>query len=256
MERIDDNYPMQLARSLMRLRRLSVHDVAERTGISLANIEAFLGGIQTTLSEKSFTALFSTLGVEHNGLNSERVHSWYVELSHFNNRKNLLPLLTALPLLGQHGAMALQRRRGVTPILIKAENIRVVLFVKGPAFSRPTVSDMGLTPGVFAGHDKTRHVPAYYQELIFTESLRSNYFDLILEGDFTNESIELLRITALEYDVTISTLMDAVTGGRLPAVSAVGEGADEDRDTGTTGMHKVLSLFRGGEQTELQVGAK
>lgn len=207
-------YPIQVARALMALNRLAVHDIAERAYIQLENIEAFLSGFPTVISDPSMDKLFGVLGMNSKGLDKERVHFWHMDVSRTKNKRNLLPLVTLLPLIGEHSAMTLQKQGRITPVLIKGQDIRIVLFVKTPYFVRVTPEDLGLTPGSFDGVKNVNAITRYYQNIIFEQKLRINYFDLILKGDFRTESFELLRMAALEYDITITDLLSYVTNKR------------------------------------------
>ena len=203
-------YQLQVARSLIAMQGLTVAEVAERTGIQQDNLEAFLIGVTAALSPRSSISLFRYLGVEEGGLSADIVHFWKIGVGRMNNARQLMPLATVIPLIENHSAMALKPKNGIVPVLIKSGEVRVVLYVKVPRLHNVNVSDLGLTPGTFQGHNKVHSVPDYYYELIFTGALRPSYFDLILEGDYINESIEVLRIVALEHDITISQLVGMV----------------------------------------------
>lgn len=203
-------YQLQVARALIGMQGLTVAEVADRTSIQQENLEAFLSGVTAALTNRSTVALFRALGIEGGGLITEAVHFWHIKMSRMNNNKNLLPLATMIPLFENHTAMALPPRKGMVPVMIKSGDIRIVLFVQVPKLYNLNVSDIGLTPGAFQGHNKVNSVPDYYYDLIFSAALRPAYFDLILDGDFVNESIEVLRIVALEHNITISDLVQMV----------------------------------------------
>lgn len=249
-----ENYPLQLARALISLRHFSVYDVVSRTGILHSNLESYLTGADSALSAKSFARLFKFLGVEPTGLSPDVVHFFHVRIGRVKNHKNLLPLTTILPLLENHSALALPPRGSLMPVLIKAENCKVVLIVRKPRFVSLTVSDLGLTPGTFQGHDKTRDVPEYYRDLIFSESLKPNYFDQVLGGNFIDEDIDLLRIVALEHDVTISELVRYVCSKEEDAEGMLAEhdhvelsddevSAIDDKELGHGARRSVLVQF-------------
>lgn len=203
---------VQTLRALMALHSLTVSDMSERTFIPQENIEAFLSGATASLSDPSFNEVFRSLGVDEQGdLVTSRVHFWHVKMKRTRNKENLLPLANMLKQIGEHSAMALEKRNKITPILLKANDVRIVLFVHGPSFMRINVADLGLNPGSFIGNHKTHSVPKYYYDLIAMCALRPNYFDLILNGTYLNEDIDLLRMVALEHDVTLSELVNYVT---------------------------------------------
>lgn len=205
-------YPIQVARAAMALKGLSVMDIAERTDVQKVNIEAFLRGFTNAISIESADMIFRNLGIDSTGLSRSRVHFFNIKLGRFNANRSLMPLKTLMPLIGTHGAMTLGKVNGVTPILIKSDaGHRIVLLVKSRKFHTVTPQDLGLTPGSFEGNQNVANIPAYYYELMFANNLKPNYFDLILTGDFRMESIDLLRIVALEYDITLSEIIASVT---------------------------------------------
>jgi len=202
---------VQTLRALMALHGLTVADLSVRTFIPKENIEAFLSGVTASLSDPSFNEVFRSLGMSDSGeLVDTRVHFWNVKMKRARNKENLLPLNNMLKHIGEHSAMALAKKNNVTPILVKAGNTRIVLFVHGPRFMSINVADLGLNPGAFAGNHKIQSVPKYYYDLISMCALRPNYFDLVLNGTYINEDIDLLRMVALEHDVTLSELVNYV----------------------------------------------
>jgi len=202
---------VQTLRALMALHGLTVSDLSTRTFVPQENIEAFLSGVTASLSDPSFNEVFRSLGMSESGeLVSTRVHFWHVKMKRARNKENLLPLTNMLKLIGDHSAMSLEKKNNITPILIKAHNAKIVLFVHGPVMMRINVADLGLTPGAFAGNHKVNSIPKYYYDLISMCALRPNYFDLVLEGTYINEDIDLLRMVALEHDVTLSELVHYV----------------------------------------------
>ena len=202
---------VQTLRALMALHGLTVSDMSQRTFIPQENIEAFLSGATASLSDPSFNEVFRSLGMTENSeIMTTRVHFWSVKMKRSRNKDNLLPLTNMLKHIGEHSAMALEKKNNITPILLKSKDVRIVLFVNGPRFMRINVADLGLNPGSFTGNHKTQSVPKYYYDLISMCALRANYFDLILDGTYINEDIDLLRMVALEHDVTLSELVKHV----------------------------------------------
>jgi transcriptional regulator with XRE-family HTH domain len=205
-------YPIQVARAAMALKGLSVRDIAERTDVQKVNIEAYLRGFTSAISIESADMIFRNLGIDSTGLSRTRVHFFNIKLGRFNTSRSLMPLKTLMPLIGSHGAMTLGKVNGITPVLIKSDaGHRIVLLVKSKAFHKVTPQELGLTPGSFEGNQSVATIPDYYYELMFANNLKPNYFDLILTGDFRTESIDLLRIVALEYDITLSEIIANVT---------------------------------------------
>lgn len=202
---------VQTLRALMALHGLTVSDLSVRTFIPQENIEAFLSGATASLSDPSFNEVFRSLGMSENGeLVNTRVHFWHVKMKRARNKENLLPLTNMLKHIGDHSAMALAKKNNVTPILLKSNNTKIVLFIHGPRFMTVNVADLGLNPGAFAGNHKVQSVPKYYYDLISMCALRPHYFDLVLDGTYINEDIDLLRMVALEHDVTLSELVNYV----------------------------------------------
>jgi hypothetical protein len=215
---------VQTLRALMALHRLTVSDMSARTFIPQENIEAFLSGATASLSDPSFIEVFRSLGMDENGvIVSTRVHFWHIKMKRALNKENLLPLTNMLGHIGEHSAMSLDKKGNITPILLKADGLRIVLFVSGPRFMRINVADLGLNPGSFAGNHKVKSVPNYYYDLISMCALRPNYFDLILDGTYINEDIDLLRMVALEHDVTLSELVQYVIRNDQRAVEVTKE---------------------------------
>lgn len=202
---------VQTLRALMALHGLTVSDLSVRTFIPQENIEAFLSGATASLSDPSFNEVFRSLGMSESAeLVDTRVHFWNVKMKRTRNKENLLPLTNMLKHIGDHSAMALNKKGNITPILLKADKTRIVLFVHGPLFMKVNVADLGLNPGAFAGNHKVQSVPKYYYDLISMCALRPHYFDLVLDGTYINEDIDLLRMVALEHDVTLSELVNYV----------------------------------------------
>lgn len=207
----DEKNQVQTLRALMGLHGLTVSELSQRAFIPQENIEAFLSGATASLSDPSFKEAFRSMGMtESEELIDTRVHFWRVKMKRTRNKENLLPLNNMLKHIGNHSAMALSKKKNITPILVKAENIRIVLFVQTPMFMTVNVADLGLNPGAFAGNHKVQLVPQYYYDLISMRALRPNYFDLVLNGTYINEDIDLLRMVALEHDVTLSELVNHV----------------------------------------------
>lgn len=202
---------VQTLRALMALHGLTVSDLSARTLIPQENIEAFLSGATASLSDPSFNEVFRTLGMSETGeLVNTRIHFWHVKMKRARNKENLLPLTNMLKLIGDHSAMALVNKNNITPILLKSNDTKIVLFVSAPRFMSVNVADLGLNPGAFAGNHKVQSVPKYYYDLISMCALRPHYFDLVLDGTYINEDIDLLRMVALEHDVTLSELVNYV----------------------------------------------
>lgn len=233
---------VQTLRALMALHGFTVSDMSERTFIPQENIEAFLSGATASLSDPSFNEVFRSLGMtEGNELVNTRVHFWHVKMKRTRNKENLLPLANMLKHIGEHSAMALEKKNNITPILLKANDVRIVLFVNGPRFMRINVADLGLNPGAFAGNHKTHSVPKYYYDLISLCALRPNYFDLILNGTYINEDIDLLRMVALEHDVTLSELVEYVARNDKRALQDVeAEAAPVSSESSVITLHSSV----------------
>jgi hypothetical protein len=203
---------LQLLRALCSLNGLRVDDIVERSHIPHENVEAFLTGATAALSDEGFRTLFSMVGVDDDfKLDPNKVHFWEMKMSRFKNYQNLLPLTNARSILGEHQALCLQKGGNVQTVLIRSEHVRVVLNVRIPPFYNLNVADLGLTPGPFEGSSKISQLPAYYQKLLAEKAIRPNYFDLILDGTYVNEDLELVRLSALEHDITLSELVTYIT---------------------------------------------
>lgn len=212
MTNVNENlYPIQVARALMVLKSLSVTDVALRNGIQQANVEAYLRGFTTAISIESADMLFRSLGVDSNGLSTNKVHFMSMQVGRIKAKNMLMPLKTLMPMIGEHGAMTLPKKGGVTPVLVKStQGHRIVIFVKAPIFHKVTPQELGLTPGSFEGTQNVETVTDYYYQLLLDQNIKPQYFDIILRGTFKAESIDLLRIVALEYDTPLSEIIDMV----------------------------------------------
>lgn len=227
-----NNYTQQVARALIKLRRLTVSDVAHRAGVNLNNLTMFLMGNNTVLSEQSFDSIFRLLGVEATNegprFTGSRVHFLHLDISPINRARSLAPLKLVFPLIGTLNAMELREHKGITPVLIKNSDVRIVLMLRKPAIGRMNLSEAGLTPGVFPGRDKVQDMPAHLMGLIFGEHLKSAHFDLIMDGNYANESIEVLKMVALEYNITISDIVSLIApSDDREAVVAEAEQTDE-----------------------------
>ena len=205
-------YPIQVARALMMLKSLSVTDMAKRNDIQQANVEAYLHGFTNAISIESADLLFRSLGMDSNGLATNKVHFLSLRIGRMKSKSSLMPLKTLMPLIGEHGAMTLAKKGGVTPVLLKSvQGHRVVIFVKAPWFHKVTPQELGLTPGSFEGSQKVEAITDYYYQLLLNQNIKPQYFDIILRGTFREESIDLLRIVALEYDIPLSEIIEMVT---------------------------------------------
>lgn len=246
---------VQILRSLMGLHGLTVSDLSTRAFIPQENIEAYLSGVTASLSDPSFNEALRSLGMDTNGkLVDTRVHFWHIKMKRSRNKDNLLPLTNMMKHIGEHSAMALDKKNNIMPILIKAGNTRVVLFVHGPRFSKFNVADLGLNPGAFAGNHKVHAVPKYYYDLISMCALRPNYFDLVLNGAYINEDIDLLRMVALEHDVTLSELVTYVV--RNNKRTAVFEGQSIATESPILALHQPLSTVLDITQASTQHSAR
>ncbi len=238
-------YPQQVARGLIAMKRLTVGALATSTGITQNSLIAFLQGNDAALTEQSFETLFRFLGIvpteDGARLASDRVHFLHLNLPRFGMQKAIETFQIIFPLVDSLSAMELPEKKGVTPIFIRSENVRICLFLRKPAFSRIGMSDLGLAPGMFKGHDKTKLIPEYYAELIMTEQVKPNYFDLILEGDFQYDSIEALKVVALEHDVTIRDITEWITGHARDGEMKGREVLIQDENTHH--YNRVVSLF-------------
>lgn len=205
-------YPIQVARAAMALKGLSVRDIADRTDVQTTNIETFLRGYTEAISAESSNIIFNTLGFDSSGLALNRVHFFNISIGRpGKNKRALMPITTILPLIGTHEAMALKRVNGMTPVLIKSDaGHRIVILVKASRFHRVTPADLGLTAGTFDGTKTVESITDYYYQLLFSNNLKPKYFDLILNGDFRSESVELLRMVALEYDLPITEIIAGI----------------------------------------------
>jgi len=212
MTDVNENlYPIQVARALMMLKSLSVTDIAQRNDIQQANVEAYLRGYTNAISIDSADMLFRSLGMDSNGLSTTKVHFLSMKIGRIKAKNMLMPLKTLLPLIGEHGAMTLGKKGGVTPVLIKSkQGHRIVIFVKAPIFHKVTPQELGLTPGSFEGSQNVESITDYYYQLLLDQNIKPQYFDIILRGTFKAESIDLLRIVALEYDTPLSEIIEMV----------------------------------------------
>lgn len=203
---------LQLLRALCALNGLKVTDIVERTHIPHDNVEAFMTGATAALSDESFTDLFDLVGVNKDfKLQGDKVHFWEMKMDRFKNYMNLLPLNNARSILGEHQALCLQKVGRQQTVLIRSSEVRVVLNIKVPRFYNLNVADLGLTPGPFEGSSKIAQLPGYYQKLLSEKVIRPNYFDLILDGTYVHENLELVRLSALEHDITLSELVGYIT---------------------------------------------
>lgn len=220
---------LQLLRALCALNGLRVAEIVERTRIPQDNVAAFMTGATAALSDESFNELFELVGVTQDfKLQTTKVHFWEMKMNRFKNYRNLLPLSNARSILGEHQALCLQKSDRQQTVLIRSSEVRVVLTIKVPRFYNLNVADLGLTPGPFEGSSKIAQLPAYYQKLLSEKVIRPNYFDLILDGTYVHENLELVRLSALEHDITLSELVGYITrNDKRNAATEAAETADQ-----------------------------
>lgn len=241
MEEYD--YARQAARALMTLRQESIREVCAATGISEQTLACFLKGHDVALSDASFHLLFQHLGVsateEGAKLAPNRVHFFHMSSAAFKKRRHIAMFRTLLPLMDGVCALQLPRHKGVTPILVRGPRSRIVLLVRSGRIGGITMQKLGLVPGSFRGYETIAQIPEYYRDLLINKQVRANYFDLILEGSFKNESIDLVRLVALDRDVTLSEIVASLVQGK------VGPSGDRSVMIDETAYYqeKVVQLF-------------
>ncbi|MEW5890932.1 MAG: hypothetical protein AB1768_18270 [Pseudomonadota bacterium] len=241
MEEYD--YARQAARALMTLRQESIREVCAATGISEQTLACFLKGHDVALSDASFHLLFQHLGVcateEGAKLAPNRVHFFHMSSAAFKKRRHIAMFRTLLPLMDGVCALQLPRHKGVTPILVRGPRSRIVLLVRNGWIGGITMQKLGLVPGSFRGYETIAQIPEYYRDLLINKQVRANYFDLILEGSFKNESIDLVRLVALDRDVTLSEIVASLVQGK------VGPSGDRSVMIDETAYYqeKVVQLF-------------
>lgn len=240
-----ENYAREAARALIALRRESVRTLCTATGIGEPTLRWFLErGADEALSDGSFAALFAHLGVVATQagprLAPERVHYLHISGVPLVREREVRMFRALAPLLGAVSAMELPNCRGIAPILVRGGQTRVVLLVRTGLAGRVPLAKLGLLEGAFRDRASAMRTPRHCLELIATRQARRNYFDLILHGDCANESIELLRMAALDRDVTLGTLLERLKAGsgETPREEEAGE-ADLARGA------SVLSLAPG-----------
>lgn len=212
-------YARLAARALMELRRNSIGDVAAATGIGEAVLACFLKGNDTVLSDASFHLLFAHLGVsateEGAKFAPDRVHYLHLSGDPFLKRRHIRMFRVLLPLVDGVSALELPRYKGITPVLVRGPKARIVLLLRNGPIGGIGLRALGLAPGSFRGHESIGEVPAGYLDLLARKQVRANYFDLILQGSFAAESIDVVRLMALDYDVTLSEIVAWLAEGRL-----------------------------------------
>lgn len=216
------DYPRKVAIALMQLRGLDAAAVAAGAEINHDLLKLFLSGHPSALSEQSFDALFHFLGLQPCGesavLASSKVHYFTVNCGLFGNRQVFAGLRTIQPLIKGLFGMSLHTAGRNQIFLLRGDETRIVLHVRQPLVQRVSLSDVGIPPGAFRGYDKIRRIPAYYQTLLTTRQLTPRYFDVVLSGNYENESLELIRLAALEHDIPLSEVFTWVAAqARQPA---------------------------------------
>ncbi len=211
------NYARDAARALIALRRESVREVCTATGIGEPTLGWFLEhGADEALSEESFAALFAHLGVVSTEagakLAPDKVHYLHISGAPFARAREVRMFRTLAPLLGAVAALELPQHKGVAPILVRGGRTRLALLVRSGLMGRVPLARLGLLEGAFRDAASAARIPKYCCELLVTRQVRRNYFDLILQGECANESIELVRMAALERDVTLEALLEGLTG--------------------------------------------
>lgn len=249
MEEYD--YARLAARALMALRNEAQSDLCAATGIHEQTLSYFLKGNDDALSDTSFHLLFNHLGLvaTDNGakLASSRVHFFHLDSGVFSKRRHIASFRALLPLMDSVTALELPRYRGITPILVRGPNSRLALLVRSWRIGGIRLSDLGLVPGSFRGYETINQIPRYYLDLLIEQNVRANYFDLILEGSFRNESIDLVRLVALDRDVTLSEIVASMVQGKIGPTG----GRNITIDDAAYYQEKVVQLFpnhfRGGK---------
>ncbi len=224
-------YAKRAAKALMVLRGLSIRGVSASTGIGEPVLTWFRGNrADAALSEDSFEGFFAHLGVvateEGARLAPTRVHYLHLNAGIFRRHVGLFRLL--VPLMDGSKARVLPKHRKCVPVLVKGKSVRLVPLVKGGVFGAVLLAKFGLTPAA-PSDDQTRSpLPAYCLELLLTAQAKRRYFDLICNGKTQHESVELLRMAALERDITLTEILGAVLRGRRADSADDGAGCSLD----------------------------
>jgi len=207
------DYARRAAKARMVLRGLSIRGVSASSGIGEPVLTWFRGNrADVALSEGSFEGFFAHLGGVAAGggppLAPTRVHYVHRNAGIFRHHVGLYRLLA--PLMDGSGARVPPKHRKCVPVLVKGKSVRLVLLVKGGVFDAVPLAKFGLTPAA-PSEDQTRSpVPAYCLELLPTAQVRRRYFDLNCNGKPQHESVELLRMAALERDITPTEIRGTV----------------------------------------------
>lgn len=217
------NYARLAAGALMALRRETLASVCAATGINKHTLACFLDGTDAVLSDTSFHVLFRHLGVvateKGAKLSPNRVHFFHLTDSVFRKRNSIKMFRMMLPMMDSVYAMALPRYKGLTPILVRGPHTRLVLLVRSGRIGGITLSDLGLVPGSFRGYEAAAKVPRSCKELLISQQVKASYFDLILEGDFRYESINMVWMAAIDRDVTLSEVVNGLIAGKIGPTS-------------------------------------
>ena len=231
MKEQSNDYARRLAKALMVLRGPSIRGVSASSGIGEPVLTWSRGNrADVALSAGSFEGFSAHLGgvatEEGAWLAQTRVHYLHLNVGIFRRHVRLFRLLA--PLMDGSEARVLPKHCKCVPVLVKGKGLRLVLLVKGGVFDAVPLAKCGLTPAA-PSDDQTRSpVPAYCLELLPTAQVKRRYFDLIFNGRTQRESVELLRMAALDRDITLTEILGAVLReGR--AVSA-DDGAGCSRD--------------------------
>lgn len=212
-------YARHAARALMELRRKSTEEVAAETGINVPVLTCFLSGNDTVLSDVSFHLLFSYLGVtaseEGAKFAPDRVHYLHLSSAPFLKSRHIRMFRVLLPLMDSVSALELRRYKGITPVLVRGPKTRIVLLVRNGRLGGIGMRTLGLVPGSFRGYESIAEIPRNYLELLVSKQVKANYFDLILQGSFTSESIGVIQLMALDRDVTLSEIVGGLASGKF-----------------------------------------
>lgn len=219
MEQPEFGYSRRAANALMWLRRLSLLEVCAATGIGESTLKWFLSGkTDILLSDDSFHSLFSHLGVvatdEGARFEPNRVHYLHLGGGLMQLKRHMRMFRLLAPLMENAEALVLPRQNKVVPIMVKGKSVRMVLLVRGARFGARLLPKLGLQAATLAEDSQRVPTPPYCLDLLLTQQVKRRYFDLIFNGKTQHESMELVRIAALDRDITISEILDAVVRGR------------------------------------------
>lgn len=211
---------VRLVRSLMTLRNISADMLASHTGIQIENLNAWLNGTASALSNRSYVSMLTYLGLTKHGLSGSYVQVWNLDVSRsfteeqqqaFNEISSWLSGGQIMEITGDYQKWS----KKVRVFAIRGKHFKILVKLQG-GIRKP----IELKSDLFGGNVSQRqrdNVPApvsnvdsLYWHSARTAQLTPSEFDDIFLETYDKWSWNDLRLIARERGITPTDLAESI----------------------------------------------